>query len=83
MLGVNIRQGLGDLVGKCFPLHIDQVSLCCKAHTFPTVICSSISAGDLAILSERAPYSPSHPGSCEGNETDNDLLEGRDKQKKY
>lgn len=33
---------------------MDQVSLCSKVHSFPTVIYTSISSGDSVILSERA-----------------------------
>lgn len=82
--GVNTRQGTRGFSRQGFPLHVDLVSLCSKVHPFPTVIYSSISGGDLVILSERALQSynaaPARAG-VRGREIDNDSLGVRDVQR--
>lgn len=73
--GVNTRQW--DLASRGLPLHVDCV------HPFPTVNYSSISGGDLVILSERALWSDdisSARPAGGGRETANDSWGGQQEQ---
>lgn len=73
--GVNTRQL--DLASRGLPLHVDRM------RPFPTVNYSSISGGDLVILSERALWSDDTStarAAGGGRERENDSWGGQQEQ---